>query len=39
MREQLDTAIGLRRENTNIPQDYDWPTYVAKLRKLADRFG
>ncbi|WP_328853351.1 DinB family protein [Micromonospora globbae] len=39
MREQLDTAIGLRRENTNIPQDYDWPAYVAKLRKLADRFG
>jgi uncharacterized damage-inducible protein DinB len=39
MREQLDTAIGLRRENTNIPQDYDWPTYVTKLRKLADRFG
>ncbi|WP_406108534.1 DinB family protein [Micromonospora globbae] len=39
MREQLDTVIGLRRENTNIPQDYDWPAYVTKLRKLADRFG
>ncbi|WP_346533514.1 DinB family protein [Micromonospora sp. DPT] len=39
MREQNDTAIGLRRENTNIPDDYDWPAYVTKLTKLADRFG
>ncbi|MEU7800349.1 DinB family protein [Micromonospora arborensis] len=38
MREQHDTAIGLRRESTNIPDDYDWPAYVAKLTKLADRF-
>ena len=39
MREQHDSAIGLRRENTNIPDDYDWPAYVTKLTKLADRFG
>jgi uncharacterized damage-inducible protein DinB len=39
MREQHDNAIGLRRENTNIPDDYDWPAYVTKLTKLADRFG
>lgn len=39
MREQHDGAIGLRRENTNIPQDHDWPAYVTKLTKLADRFG
>ncbi|MEU6078701.1 DinB family protein [Micromonospora sp. NPDC047074] len=39
MREQHDTAIGLRRKNSNIPQDYDWPAYVTKLTKLADRFG
>ncbi|WP_279433352.1 DUF664 domain-containing protein [Micromonospora sp. KC606] len=39
MREQHDTAIGLRRENTTIPDDYDWPAYVTKLTKLADRFG
>ncbi|MFE9204473.1 DinB family protein [Micromonospora sp. NPDC007230] len=39
MREQHDTAIGLRRENTNIPHDYDWPAYVTKLTRLADRFG
>lgn len=39
MREQHDTTIGLRRENTDIPPDYDWPAYVTKLTKLADRFG
>jgi len=39
MREQHDTAIGLRRENTNIPADYDWPAYVTKLTKLADQFA
>ncbi|MGC4870098.1 DinB family protein [Micromonospora sp. DT53] len=39
MREQHDTAVGLRRDNTNIPDDYDWPAYVSKLTKLADRFG
>ncbi|WP_327032134.1 DinB family protein [Micromonospora ureilytica] len=38
MREQHDTAIGLRRDNTNIPDDYDWPAYVSKLTKLADHF-
>ncbi|MEU4528574.1 DinB family protein [Micromonospora ureilytica] len=39
MREQHDAAIGLRRGNTNIPDDYDWPAYVSKLTKLADSFG
>ncbi|MDG4831235.1 DinB family protein [Solwaraspora sp. WMMD1047] len=39
MREQHDNAIGLRRENPNVPDDYDWPAYVTKLTKLADRFG
>lgn len=39
MREQHDGAIGLRPENTNIPDDQDWPAYVAKLTKLADKFG
>ncbi|MET7707606.1 DinB family protein [Micromonospora sp. NPDC005413] len=39
MREQHDTTIGLRRDNTNIPDDHDWPAYVARLTKLADRFG
>lgn len=39
MREQHDRAIGLRRESANVPHDYDWPAYVTKLTKLADRFG
>lgn len=39
LREQHDSAIGLRRDNTNVPDDYDWPAYVAKLTTLADRFG
>ena len=37
MREHHDGAIGMQRENTNIP-DHDWPAYVAKLTKLADQF-
>ncbi|MBG6103233.1 DinB family protein [Micromonospora vinacea] len=39
MREQHDAAIGLRQNNTNIPDEYDWPAYVSKLTKLADQFG
>ncbi|WP_328650234.1 DinB family protein [Micromonospora sp. NBC_00330] len=39
MREQHDTAVGLRRNNSNLPDDYDWPAYVSKLTKLADHFG
>ncbi|MEV0726957.1 DinB family protein [Micromonospora purpureochromogenes] len=39
MREQHDGAIGWQRESSNIPHDYDWPAYVTKLTKLADRFG
>ena len=39
MREQHDNAIGLRRENAGVPDDYDWPAYVAKLPEIADRFA
>ncbi|RAO33757.1 hypothetical protein ONO86_04849 [Micromonospora noduli] len=39
MREQHDTTVGLGRNNSNIPDDYDWPAYVSKLTKLADHFG
>lgn len=39
MREQHDGAVGWQRENTNIPDDHDWPAYVTKLTNLADRFG
>ena len=38
MREQHDRAVGLRRENTGLPDDYDWSAYVTKLTELADRF-
>ncbi|MEU8071520.1 MULTISPECIES: DinB family protein [unclassified Micromonospora] len=39
MREQHDAAIGLGRENRNVPDGYDWPAYVSKLSALADRFA
>jgi uncharacterized damage-inducible protein DinB len=38
MREQHDKAIGWQPENSNVPADYDWSGYVAKLTELADRF-
>ncbi len=38
MREQHDRAIGWQQERTDIPDEYDWPAYVAKLTALADRF-
>ena len=38
MREQHDGAIGWQRGKIDIPDEYDWPAYVAKLTVLADRF-
>lgn len=38
MREAHDGAIGWQPANSNIPDDYDWPAYVAKLTALADRY-
>jgi uncharacterized damage-inducible protein DinB len=38
MREQADGAVGLRQDNTNVPDGQDWPAYVAKLTTIADRF-
>lgn len=38
MREQHDKAIGWEQENSNVPDEYDWPAYVARLTALADRF-
>jgi uncharacterized damage-inducible protein DinB len=38
MREQYDAAVGWDRQNSNIPERYDWPAYVARLTQLADRF-
>jgi Protein of unknown function (DUF664) len=39
MREQHDRTIGWQRDNPNVPDDYDWSAYVARLTQLADRFG
>ena len=39
LREQLDGAAGLRAEFSNLPQQQDWPAYVAKLTALAERFA
>ncbi|MGC4896710.1 DinB family protein [Micromonospora sp. DT31] len=39
LREQHDNAVGLRRENSNLPDGQDWPAYVTRLTALADRFG
>jgi uncharacterized damage-inducible protein DinB len=38
MREEYDGAIGWQRENSNLPDAFDWPAYVAKLTKIANRF-
>jgi uncharacterized damage-inducible protein DinB len=38
LREQHDNAVGWQPGNSNVPDDYDWPAYVAKLTGLADRF-
>lgn len=38
MREQHDGAVGWHRDGTSVPDEYDWPAYVDKLRKLADQF-
>jgi uncharacterized damage-inducible protein DinB len=38
LRELHDGAIGWQRDNTNVPDQHDWPVYVAKLTELADRF-
>ncbi|MDT7539687.1 MAG: hypothetical protein QOI82_3272 [Actinomycetota bacterium] len=39
MRELHDGAVGWQRDNTNVPDGYDWPAYVTKLTQLADRFA
>ncbi|MFC7494206.1 MULTISPECIES: DinB family protein [unclassified Nocardioides] len=36
LREQIDGSVGLRIENSNIPEGWDWPAYVTKLERLAE---
>jgi uncharacterized damage-inducible protein DinB len=38
IREGIDGAVGWRRPDDNVPGDYDWPAYVAKLTAIAERF-
>ena len=38
IRESIDGAVGWRRPGDNLPEDYDWPGYVAKLNAIADQF-
>ena len=37
LREGIDGAAGLRSDVSNLP-DQDWPAYVDKLTRLAERF-
>lgn len=37
LRELADESVGLHVEHDNMPQ-LDWPAYVAKLTRLAERF-
>jgi uncharacterized damage-inducible protein DinB len=39
LREQIDGATGLRADNSNVPDGYDWPAYVTKLEELAAYSG
>lgn len=38
LREHVDGAVGLRTETMNIPDQTDWPSYVAKLEAIAERY-
>ncbi len=38
LREQVDGAVGMRTDATNIPEETDWPAYVAKLEAIAEQF-
>ena len=36
LREQIDRTAGLHPRFSNLPQQQDWPAYVAKLAALAE---
>ena len=38
LREHIDGAAGLRADGSNLPEQQDWPAYLAKLTALAERF-
>jgi uncharacterized damage-inducible protein DinB len=38
LREGVDGAVGLRADNSNVPDDYDWDRHLARVQETADRF-
>ena len=38
LREQIDGSTGLLLQASNLPDDMDWPAYVARLAAIAERF-
>lgn len=38
LREGIDGAVGWHSRDHNVPQNVDFPAYVAKLTELAERF-
>ncbi|MEU0313866.1 DinB family protein [Nocardioides sp. NPDC006273] len=38
LREEIDGAVGWRKAGDNVPSEYDWSAYVAKLTKIANKF-
>jgi hypothetical protein len=38
LRELIDGGVGYAPDDSNMPEDYDWSAYLAKLNDLADRF-
>lgn len=38
VRELIDGAVGIRADNSNLPDGINWPEYHARLEKLAARF-
>lgn len=38
LREQIDGAVGLTPDISNLPSGFDWPAYVARVRAIAETF-
>lgn len=38
LREEIDGAVGWRKAGDNVPSEYDWSAYVAKLTEIANKF-
>ncbi len=38
VRELIDGQVGIRADNSNLPDEINWPEYHARLEKLAAQF-